>query len=90
MLLRNYLLRLMAPEKDRWKPMLAGLALFAAGAGAAVLVQPSPISIVLAFLAVAAWFMGAFCMVGYLRWYFASELSRVQQDNADQAGKNKE
>lgn len=90
MQLRDHLLRMMAPDKERWKPMLAGLALFAAGAGAAVLVQPNPLSIVLAFLAVAAWFMGAFSMVGYLRWYFASEFERVRQDNADQAGKKKE
>ena len=33
----DHLRALLAPGRDRWKPMLVGLALFAAGAGGAVL-----------------------------------------------------
>ena len=73
----------MAPDRSRWKPMLMGLALSAAGAGAAVLVQPSLVSVVLLVLAMAAWFVGACGMVGYVRWFFASEFSRAGQDSAD-------
>ena len=63
--------------------MLMGLALSAAAAGAAVLVLPSPVSGVLLILAMAAWFVGACGMVGYVRWFFASELSQARQDNPD-------
>ena len=61
--------------------MLMGLALSAAAAGASVLYQPKLISLVLFVLAIAAWVVGACGMVGYVRWFFASELSRVRQDN---------
>ena len=61
--------------------MLMGLALSAAAAGASVLYQPSPVSLVLFVLAIAAWIVGACAMMGFVRWYFASELSRVRQDN---------
>jgi len=83
MLLRDRLRLLMAPDRSRWKPMLMGLALSAAAAGAAVLVLPSPVSGVLLILAMAAWFVGACGMVGYVRWFFASELSPARQDNSD-------
>ena len=72
----------MAPDRSRWQPMLMGLALCAAAAGAAVLVQPSPISIVLVALAMAAWFVGACGMVGYVRWYLATEIAQARQDPA--------
>jgi len=83
MLLRDRLRLLMAPDRSRWKPMLMGLALSAAAAGAAVLVLPSPVSGVLLILAMAAWYVGACSMVGYVRWFFASEFSQARQDNAD-------
>ena len=83
MSLADHLRWLMAPDRSRWKPMLMGLALCAAGAGAAVLVQPSPVSLVLLVLALAAWIVAACGMVGYVRWFFASEFSRARQDNAD-------
>ncbi len=83
MSLADHLRWLMAPDKSRWKPMLMGLAFSAAGAGAAVLAQPSPISAVLLVLALAAWFVGACGMVGYARWFFASEITQARRDNAD-------
>jgi len=73
---------MMAAEKSRWKPMLMGLALSAAAAGAAVLVQPNLISLFFLALAFAAWFVGACGMVGYVRWFFAGELARARQDAA--------
>jgi hypothetical protein len=81
MSLANHLRLLTAPDRSRWKPMLMGLALCAAGAGAAVLYQPSPVSLVMLVLAFVAWIVAACGMVGYVRWYFASEMSRVRQDN---------
>lgn len=63
--------------------MLMGLALSAAGAGASVLYQPRLASLVLFVLAIAAWIVGACGMVGYVRWFFASEASRVRHDNPD-------
>lgn len=64
--------------------MLAGLALFAAGVGAAVLLQPPElIAAVLVVLATAAWFVGACGMVGYVRWFLASELVRASLDRVD-------
>jgi hypothetical protein len=83
MSLADHLRWLMAPDRSRWKPMLMGLALSAAAAGAAVLFQPSPISAVLLALALAAWFVGAYGMVGYARWFFASEIAQARRDNAD-------
>ena len=83
MLLRDHLRLLMAPGRDQWKPMLMGLALSAAAAGAAVLVQPNPISLVFLALAFAAWFVGAYAMVGYLRWFLAGEVVRARQENPD-------
>jgi len=90
MSLANHLRLLMAPGRDSWKPMLMGLALSAAAAGAAVLVQPSPISLLCLALALVAWFVGACGMVGYVRWFFSSELARVQQENADLTEKKDE
>jgi len=61
--------------------MLIGLALFAAGVGGAVALQPSKfVEAVLLILAIAAWFVGACGMVGYMRWFFASEALRARQD----------
>ena len=61
--------------------MLIGLALFAAGVGAATALQPSKlVEAVLIVLAIAAWFVGACGMVGYVRWFFASELLRAKRD----------
>jgi len=75
---------LITPDKSRWIPMLMGLALFAAGAAAAVLLQlPQLIAAVLLVLALAAWFVGACGMVGYVRWFFASELLQAQRDQVD-------
>ena len=64
--------------------MLMGLALFAAGAAAAVLLQlPQPVVAVLLVLALAAWIIGACGMVGYVRWIYASELQQVRRDQLD-------
>lgn len=87
MSLADHLRGLMAPGRDQWKPMLMGLALCAAAAGAAVLAQPSPISLLLLLLALAAWFVGACGMVGYVRWFFAGEFARARQDDAGMTGK---
>jgi hypothetical protein len=64
--------------------MLVGLALFAAGVEAAVLLQPPElIAAVLVVLAIAAWFVGACGMVGYVRWFFACELFQASRDRVD-------
>lgn len=78
----NYLRSLLAPERSRWKPMLMGLALFAAGVGAAVNFQPpAAVAAVLVALALAAWLVGACAMVGYVRWFIASEIAQARRDN---------
>ena len=66
--------------------MLLGLALFAAAVGAAAALQPSKLmEAVLLIVGLAAWFVGACGMVGYVRWFFASELARAKQDAAKEA-----
>lgn len=70
--------------------MLMGLALFAAGVGAAVALQPPTlIEAILVVLAIAAWFIGACGMVGYVRWFFASELLQTKRDRADEVEREK-
>jgi hypothetical protein len=83
MSLAEYLRMLMAPDRARWKPMLLGLALSAASAGAAVLTQPSFVSLGFVVAAFAAWFVGACAMVGYARWFLRGELVRAAQDRAE-------
>ena len=59
-----------------------GLALFAAGVGAAVNLQPpAPLAAALVVLALAAWVAGACAMVGYVRWFIASEIAQAKRDN---------
>jgi hypothetical protein len=78
----NYLRSLLAPDRSRWKPMMMGLALFAAGVGAAVNLQPPPpVAAVLIMLALAAWVTGACAMVGYVRWFIASEIAQARKGN---------
>jgi hypothetical protein len=78
----NYLRSLLAPDRSRWKPMMMGLALFAAGVGGAVNLQPSgPVAAVLILLALAAWVTGACAMVGYVRWFIASEIAQAKRDH---------
>jgi hypothetical protein len=68
--------------------MLMGLALSAAGVGAAAALQPPAfIEGVLIVLAFAAWFVGACGMVGYVRWFFASERLQAMRDRDDAAGR---
>lgn len=82
MVIGHYLRSLLAPDRSRWKPMLMGLALFAAGVGAAVNFQPpAAIAAVLVALALAAWVAGACAMVGYVRWFIASEIAQAKKDN---------
>ena len=82
MTIGNYLRSLLAPDRSRWKPMLMGLTLFAAGVGAAINFQPpAPIAAVLVALALAAWVAGACAMVGYVRWFIASEIAQARRDN---------
>jgi hypothetical protein len=77
----EYLRRLLTPGADRWQPMLISLALFAAGAGGAVLANENwVISMALSILALAAWIVGACSLIGYVRWYFAGEVERVRRD----------
>ena len=73
----------MAPDRASWKPMLLGLAVSAAAAGAAVLTQPSFVSLGFLIVAFVGWFAGACAMVGYARWFLRSELVRAAQDRAD-------
>ena len=90
MRLRDRLLLLLAPDPSRWKPMLLGLALFAAAVGIAVLLQPPAlVEAVLIILALAAWYIGACAMVGYARWFFASELTRAARERAEAIEKEK-
>ena len=78
----SYLRSLLAPDRSRWQPMLMGLAIFAAGAFAAVAMQEQPVvSAALTALALAAWAVGACAMVGYVRWFFAGELERARREN---------
>lgn len=80
----EYLRSLRAPDESRWKPMLMGLALFAAGAGGAVTAQSSALaSAVLTILALAAWVVGACALIGYVRWYFRSEVQQVKRDQEE-------
>jgi hypothetical protein len=82
MLIGNYLRSLLAPDRSRWKPMMMGLALFAAGVGAAVNLQPpGPVAAVLVALALAAWLTGVCAMVGYVRWFIASEIAQAKRDH---------
>lgn len=77
-----YFRSLLSPDRSRWKPMLIGLGLFAAGVGAAVNFQPpAAIAAVLVALALAAWVAGACAMVGYVRWFIASEVAQAKRDN---------
>lgn len=70
---------LTTPDGSRWKPMLAGLVLSAAGAGAVVLLKSYDLLAMLMTLFVfGAWCMGACAMVGYVRWYFATEVQRMK------------
>jgi hypothetical protein len=76
---RGYLRSLLAPGASRWQPMLMGLACLAAAAGGAVLAQDYwLISLLFSVLAFVAWVVGACAMVGYLRWFFASEVNRLK------------
>jgi hypothetical protein len=62
--------------------MMMGLALFAAGVGAAVNLQPpGPVAAVLVALALAAWLTGVCAMVGYVRWFIASEIAQAKRDH---------
>lgn len=82
MVIGHYLRSLLAPDRSRWQPMLIGLALFAAGAGAAVNLQPPwPLAAALIVFALAAWVAGACAMVGYVRWFIAAEIARTKRDN---------
>ena len=79
--MRGYLRSLLAPDAGRWQPMLMGLACLAAAAGGAVLAQDYwLISLLFSVLAFVAWVVGACAMVGYLRWFFASEVNRLKDD----------
>ncbi|HSC08593.1 MAG TPA: hypothetical protein VLD59_17345 [Steroidobacteraceae bacterium] len=86
MSLTERLLELTVPDRSRWKPMLMGLVLSVACIEAVVLLKPSePISAVLVVLVFVAWFVGACAMIGYVRWFFASELSQARRDKIDAA-----
>jgi hypothetical protein len=80
----EHLLALTVPARSRWKPMLVGLAFSVACIEAVMLLKPpefvSAILLVFVFL---AWFAGACAMVGYVRWFFASELSQARRDKVD-------
>jgi len=78
---RGYLRFLLAPDASRWQPMLMGLACLAAAAGGAVLAQDHwLVSLLLSVLAFAAWVVGACAMVGYVRWLYTAEASRLKGD----------
>jgi len=77
----GYLRLLMQADRSRWQPMLMGLACLAAAAGGAVLAQDYwLISLLFSVLAFAAWVIGACAMVGYVRWLYSAEASRLKGD----------
>jgi hypothetical protein len=79
--MREQLRRLLQPAGSRWQPMLMGLSCLAAAAGGAVLAQDYwLISLLFSVLAFAAWVVGACAMIGYVRWLYASEVSRTRRD----------
>jgi hypothetical protein len=80
--------QLTTPDSSRWKPMLAGLALSAAGAGAAVLLKSHDVlAMLMTIFVFGAWCMGACAMVGFVRWYFASEVQQMKSlDTKDAKG----
>lgn len=74
---------LLTPDRSRWQPMLMGLAVCAIAGGAAAAFQPpKPVEAVLLIVALAAWAAGACAMVGYVRWFFASEMVRAKRDSS--------
>lgn len=82
--------RLLTPDSSRWQPMLMGLAVCAAAAGAIVAFRPPMvIEALLTIVAFVAWSAGACAMLGYVRWFYASEVSRAQQDGKDSNGRTK-
>ena len=75
---------LLTPDKSRWKPMLGGLAVCAlAVAAAGAFRPPKLIEALLLSLAIAAWSVGACAMVGYVRWFFASELVEAKRNSTE-------
>jgi hypothetical protein len=80
----EYLRTLRSPDPGRWKPMLMGLALAAAGAGGGVLAQHSALaSMALTILSLVAWLVGACAMIGYVRWMFRSEVQQAEKDRIE-------
>ena len=83
----QYLRLLTTADGSRWQPMLAGLALFAAGVSAAVVLEVSNVvAALLTGLSLAAWGMGACAMVGYVRWVFAAEKEKARREGASITG----
>ena len=84
MSLTEHLRWLLTSDKSRWQPMLIGLAIFAAAAGAAVALQPPKlVETLLVIIALAAWVAGACAMIGYVRWFFANEFSQAKREKID-------
>jgi uncharacterized membrane protein HdeD (DUF308 family) len=82
--------RLLTPDSSRWQPMLMGLAVCAAAAGAIVAFRPPMvIEALLTIVAFVAWIAGACAMLGYVRWFYASELSRANQDGRESEQRDK-
>ncbi|MCC7485717.1 MAG: hypothetical protein IT529_12115 [Burkholderiales bacterium] len=77
----EWLRRLRTPAAARWQPMLAGIALAAGCALAAVLARESTLlSMVLTLAALCAWLAGACAMLGFLRWLHADALRQAERD----------
>ena len=84
----EYLRMLTTADASRWQPMLAGLALFAAGVSASVYHEVSDVAAaLLTGLALAAWGVGACALIGYVRWMFASEVERSKPHGSEKDGK---
>lgn len=80
MLLTERLRWLTTPDSSRWKPMLGGLTLSAAGTVAVVLLKSYDLlAMLMTFFVFGAWCMGACAMVGFVRWYFASEVEQMKR-----------
>jgi len=75
---------LTTPDRARWKPMFLGLGLAAASAGLAVYFKTlAPVSLVMSIVSFVAWCAGACAMIGYVRWFFASEVARLRDQIGD-------
>ncbi|HLS87688.1 MAG TPA: hypothetical protein VK043_15400 [Burkholderiales bacterium] len=80
----GYMSELVTPDKSRWKPMLMALGVAMAGIQlVAFLKPPEAVTGIVVLLVMLAWAVGACAMIGYLRWFFASEVARIKREKGE-------